>query len=267
MTIHEDLKGMFGPADSPHIHQIYIQDMLRNAWQERLNNVGLRAHCWRVLLGLVSHSDKSVWKSQLQSMVGKYTVLKESVLPSIAKVKADPLSALSTGETVSDEWNAFYKHVELTDFIKGDLDRLYLSGVEDDYFQSKQRRDLVLNILFIWSAENLEISYRQGMHEIVGCLLFIVENELQYWQEAEVRGEVSPDHYLSGCFTAISVEAYTYMLFERIMLELASLYDPLPVYDGQPFVVQFCSKIQGLCRVDSVCLTLLPHNGCLISIV
>lgn len=49
-------------------------------------------------------------------------------MPSIDKVKVDPLSALSDGDEFSEEWTAFYKNVELISFIKGDLDRLYMSG-------------------------------------------------------------------------------------------------------------------------------------------
>ena len=74
----------------------------------------------------------------------------------------DPLSALSTGDDQGSEWNAYYKNIELANFIKGDLERLYLNGVDEEYFHTPERRALLLSILFIWSAINPAISYRQG---------------------------------------------------------------------------------------------------------
>jgi len=78
------------------------------------------------------------------------------------QVKMDPLSALSTGNDQGEEWNAYYKNIELSNFIKGDLDRLYLNGIEEDFFQTPVHRTSVLSILFIWASLNPSISYRQG---------------------------------------------------------------------------------------------------------
>jgi hypothetical protein len=74
----------------------------------------------------------------------------------------DPLSALSTGNDQENEWSAYYKNIELSNFIKGDLERLFLSGVDEEFFHTSERRAMLLSILFIWSAINPTISYRQG---------------------------------------------------------------------------------------------------------
>lgn len=232
------LTDLFGEEDS--IPLFRISALLRVAWQGDMCNDGCRAICWRIFLGLLSGSDKSAWPNELAQIVANYTTLKDRVMPSIDKVKDDPLSALSVGDSMSAEWSAYYKNVELTNFIKGDLDRLFLTGLDDEYFQSKEKRDLLTSILFIWSMEHPLISYRQGMHEILGAILYAVESEKRGW-------ESEPDHPLAAAFTEKNVEAYTYNFFERIMMELYVLYDPLPVsgIENQPFVVQYCTKIQG----------------------
>ncbi len=248
----KDFQKFFGSSSSSNgttIPPSCIQELLRLSWTAKLEPIGLRGLCWRVMLGLLSHKDRGLWYSECQKNLSYYQELKSQQMPSINKVSVDPLSALSQGNSMSDEWKAFYKNVELTDFIKGDLDRLYLSGIDDEYFQTKERRDIVLAILFVWSMQNPSISYRQGMHEIVGCCLFMVEQEVNFW---EVYASSTANHnadmdQAAKCFPKDNayIEAYTYMFFERIMMELASLYDPLAVADGQPFVVQFCAKIQG----------------------
>ena len=85
-----------------------------------------------------------------------------------------------------------------------------MNGVADDYFQLKWRKDLLLNVLFVWSFQNRIISYRQGMHEIVAVLLYTLEIELQIWKLPNYK-----DGYLEKAFTEQNLEAHTYWLFTR----------------------------------------------------
>lgn len=132
--------------------------------------------------------------------------------------------------------------------IVADLDRLYLSGVDDDFFQGQERRKMLENILFIWSARHESVSYRQGMHEIAGTVLLVVDKELEGWEadcaNTEEDREISA-HSLRGCFTKSNMEAFTFWIFEAIMKDLAPLYDPAVGADQQPAVVQYCTNIQG----------------------
>lgn len=207
----------------------------------------LRGISWRVLLGLLPNSTSvELWAKEFQSQFISYKKLKEENLPRIDKVSIDPLTALS-GETQSEEWTNYYKDIELSNFIQGDLNRLYMNGIDDEYFQTSHRREILLSILFLWSVRNRDISYRQGMHEIVGPILFSLENELQHWGEMVNRGEIEPSHPLKQVLLDECVEAYTFWIFDRIMLELKILYDPTPTAHGkesQPHVVRFCTTVQ-----------------------
>jgi TBC1 domain family protein 5 len=250
LKLHKELEKVFGPDDAPTIPSFYMKQLLRLTWSGKMASDGLRPLCWRVFLGVISDKDKSLWKTQLNQQVIDYEVLKNKILPSLDKVKADPLSALSSGEGQSEEWSQYYKNVELSNFIKGDLDRLYLTGIEEEnYFQTKNRRGMLLSILFLWSLQNPSTSYRQGMHEIVGCILFVIETERLAWEKAISRKEMSASHSMMGVFSEATLEAHTYYIFERIMEELQPLYDPVATkshgVESQPFVVQFCTKIQG----------------------
>lgn len=213
--------------------------------------------CWRVFLGVISDKNKSNWKQELDKQVMDYNALKLKILPSLDKVSVDPLSGFSSGGEQSEEWSQYYKNIELSNFIKGDLDRLYLTGIEEDgYFQTANRRSMLSSILFLWSLQNPTTSYRQGMHEIVGCILYVVEIERLEWEKAVSRKEFSVNHSMHGAFSEASVEAHTYYLFNRIMEELQPLYDPVSTLshgvESQPFVVQFCTKIQGECSMYAV---------------
>eukprot|EP01031_Cornospumella_fuschlensis_P023238 gene23238-28224_t len=195
--------------------------------------------------------DSNSWTSVLQEYSEKFEKLKHEVMPSIDKVKVDPLSALSDGDEFSEEWTAFYKNVELISFIKGDLDRLYMSGIEDEYFQSKSMRSMLLAMLFIYSYTHSYISYRQGMHEIAGICVYVVTME-QKWI-AECLKDTTTTHTSSlpsELHTLLASPAHTealaFMLFERIMVELEVLYDPLPLSGAEalPYICIFCTKVQ-----------------------
>ena len=41
-----------------------------------------------------------------------------------------------------------------------------------DFFLVKSTQTVLTNILFIWSKQNQEVSYRQGMNEIVAVLTY-----------------------------------------------------------------------------------------------
>jgi hypothetical protein len=241
VAMAEATDKLFGSMDSKVVSAPLINQLLKTAWNGNMCPDYMRGLCWRILLGIIPSNDKVNWDTHLNRILQDYHDLKSRVMPSIDKVKDDPLSALSVGDKISDEWSAYYKNVELNNFIKGDLDRLFLTGLDDEYFQTHEKREVLLALLFIWSMEHPMTSYRQGMHEIIGVVLYVIETEQVGWER------YGNDHKLKPLFTPQNVEAFAYSIFDRIMIELEPLYDPLPVAgaENQPFVVQFCTKIQG----------------------
>jgi hypothetical protein len=146
----------------------------------------------------------------------------------------------------------------LISFIKGDLERLYMNGVTDEYFKTDRRQAMLLNILFIWAQLHPQTSYRQGMHEIVAPFLLVLEEEREEWamhtSSSSVSASLSVElslfaQALCGKENNLSsqdaaLEAQTYWLFDRIMIDLETLYSPITGADEQPAIVHFCTKIQ-----------------------
>ena len=59
---------------------------------------------------------------------------------------------------------------DLKDLINKDLDRTHQ---EMDIFLQNKIKNILANVLYIWSKENSEVSYRQGMNELL-AIIFIV---------------------------------------------------------------------------------------------
>jgi len=70
---------------------------------------------------------------------------------------------------------SYFQNLELINFIKIDLERLYMNGIPDEYFFESQRKERLINILAVWSIANPAISYRQGMHEVLGGIYKALE--------------------------------------------------------------------------------------------
>jgi TBC1 domain family protein 5 len=223
-----------------------IENLQRDAWMGKLTSMNLRALTWRLLLGILpANLALEHWHRHIQGLVREYNTLKDKEYPKIDRVSVDPLSSLSDDKE-SEEWKKYYKDVELCNFIMVDLDRLYMNGIDDEYFQTKERRDLLVSTLFLWAARNPSISYRQGMHEIIGPVLFCVEAEYAAFTSADTDVATAHPH-VAACFNKKEyIEAHTYWIFERIMAELDVLYNPSPPasQQEQPTIVSFCTKVQ-----------------------
>ena len=213
--------------------------------------------------------------NKLKEQISRYNKLKDQKMPDINKVSDDPLlgfgSSMSSSsdnnsreannsnnntdkkDSESSTWESYYKDVELIKFIKGDLDRLYLDGVPDDYFQDEIRKDKILHVLFVWSCLHYNIgAYRQGMHELVGTIIHVLESEENYFkkllkQDNEKGNRLILINMISNVDnnkinnTNNNIEAYAFAIFERIMEDMQNVYNP----DNSKFVINFCDAIQG----------------------
>lgn len=57
-----------------------------------------------------------------------------------------------------------------------DLDAYYRLP-DNDYFRSEKVQEQLNDILFIYCKINHDVSYRQGMHELVAHILWVVSSE------------------------------------------------------------------------------------------
>lgn len=137
------------------------------AWIGHMSSESLRGICWRIFLGLLQGNSFEEWTFELNKQITDYDRLKKQVNPTLDSVSVDPLSSLSQeGGQLSEEWNKYYAKLEMGNLIAVDLDRLYMPGIEDEYFQTDIRKERLLSVLLVWALKHDKIAYRQGMHEL-----------------------------------------------------------------------------------------------------
>lgn len=102
----------------------------------------------------------------------RYSELKlEFKLNPGSKPEDDPLS-----QNEESVWNKHFCDKELCNIIRQDVIRTF-PGVE--YFRKPLIQDVMTNVLFSYARANPEMCYRQGMHEIVAPILFVMHSDHQ----------------------------------------------------------------------------------------
>jgi TBC1 domain family protein 5 len=88
------------------------------------------------------------------------------------------------------------------------------------YFRQPGTQDMMLDILFVWCKMHPGIGYRQGMHEILAPLLWVVERDA-----IELRSTTT-DQLLADMLDSRHIEHDSYTLFSIIMQTAQSFYAP-----------------------------------------
>ena len=86
------------------------------------------------------------------------------------------------------------------------------------YFRQPGTQNMMLDILFVFCKMNDKIGYRQGMHEVLAPILWVVERDA-----VEATG---PDRMLSHILDSRFIEHDTFTLFNLIMATAKSFYAP-----------------------------------------
>ena len=111
---------------------------------------------------------------------------------------------------------------ELKSTIRDDVGRTFQ---ERPLFHLPRIQELMVNILFTWAKEHPEISYKQGMNELLGIILFVAyaEQAPEYMKIPHRSAE-----YLRELNGLEHIEADAYWCFARLMdLGIDELFNPV----------------------------------------
>ncbi|KAF2850160.1 RabGAP/TBC [Plenodomus tracheiphilus IPT5] len=187
--------------------------------KEPLITAGLRSVCWKIFL-VFKTLDRSSWPTHLSHSRKTYESLRSHYLRAIQnpdefESSVDPLSDIN-----ESPWVALRADEDLRAEIFQDIERCMPDNV---YFRQPATQNMMLDILFVWCKMHPGIGYRQGMHEILAPLLWVVERDA-----IELTG-LSPsaaDHTLAEMLDSTYIEHDTHTLFALIMQTAKSYYAP-----------------------------------------
>ncbi|CAI6333179.1 unnamed protein product [Periconia digitata] len=180
---------------------------------------GLRSVCWKIFL-LFKTLDRSSWPNRLSESRNTYRSLHSHYLRAIEhpdefESSVDPLT-----ENAESPWEALRADEALRAEIFQDIERCM---PENMYFRQPATQNMMLDILFVWCKMHSQIGYRQGMHEILAPLLWVVERDAV--DTTQTDGQ-DVDDSLVQMLDAKYIEHDSFTVFSLIMQTAKSFYAP-----------------------------------------
>jgi len=144
-----------------------------------LKTGALRSLAWKTFLGVLPSSGDlnheqwpqvmAVHRKEYDSLMSQYHVDPREIGRNLDPALNNPLSQES-----DSPWPAFWQNEELMKEIEQDILRTY---PEKPFFQRKDVRQMMLRILFIYAKQTPHISYKQGMHELLAPIIYVLDRE------------------------------------------------------------------------------------------
>ncbi|OKL60659.1 hypothetical protein UA08_04223 [Talaromyces atroroseus] len=185
---------------------------------------GLRSVCWKVFL-LCEDLDRPEWTSRLSDTRSAYESLRNHFLkyikhPNEIQSTIDPLA-----EDEESPWQAL-RHDETTRAeIYQDVERC----LQDNFFfREPSTKSMMLDILFIYSKLNPDLGYRQGMHELLAPIIWVVERDAVAFQQSRKviqAGEIDDEDIMLQLLDANYIESDSFNLFCSVMQVARAFYE------------------------------------------
>ncbi|KAF2875475.1 rab-GTPase-TBC domain-containing protein [Massariosphaeria phaeospora] len=185
---------------------------------------GLRSVTWKIFL-LFKTLDRSSWPTHLSDSRTTYESLRSHYLRAIQhpdefESSVDPLS-----ENEESPWAALRADEALRAEIFQDIERCMPDNM---YFRQPATQNMMLDVLFVWCKMHPDIGYRQGMHEILAPVLWVVERDAVDTTHVDNThvDHRAVDHTLADMLNAGYIEHDTHTLYSLIMQTAKSFYAP-----------------------------------------
>nr|ADB08056.1 microtubule-associated protein [Nicotiana benthamiana] len=158
----------------------------------------LRGIRWRIDLGILPSSPSSTIDDLRRVTADsrrRYASLRRQLLidphiPKDGSNSPDPVIDNPLSQNPDSMWGRFFRNAELEKMVDQDLSRLYPE--HGSYFQTPGCQAMLRRILLLWSLRHPEYGYRQGMHELLAPLLYVLQADTE--QLSEVRN-LYEDHF------------------------------------------------------------------------
>ena len=134
----------------------------------------IRAFSWRIFLGTITVDDKSSLKTWIDETISKRKQARKLIKSlNVNKLKGDPLGGLGNNEGKKDSegWDSFFNQSESIKLINLDVER---TMPNEKLFQEPYIREMENTILKLFAKNHKELSYKQGMNEVLSLLIYAI---------------------------------------------------------------------------------------------
>jgi len=189
-----------------------ISSIKKKAFDGLLADKGLRSLCWKIFLDYIPNLETSSWQIEIDKERQHYEDLKSKFIFDPNKANKEEANWIVNNPLSLEEespWRQYFENNELQKTIKQDVERTF---PDIEFFRSDNIQNILCNILFIYCKLNQDISYRQGMHEILAPILLVVDND-----KIDSSSTVINDDLIKNILDSRYVEHDSFFLFCQVM--------------------------------------------------
>lgn len=170
-----DVRDKWGEASQLLFQPGYIHVLKQMALSGQLQMYNIRSVAWRLFLGCLPE-DRCKWEVAVGKSRKHYNMLKKKHItdPHIASASMDVAVNNPLSQSENSPWHQFFLDNELRQMINQDVVRTFPDVA---FFKQVHIQEAMLDLLFIYSKEKPDLCYRQGMHEILAPIIFILHAE------------------------------------------------------------------------------------------
>ncbi|KAH9492426.1 TBC1 domain, member 5 [Bulinus truncatus] len=162
------------------------KDMMKKlkdkAMEGELRSSRFRSLIWKLFLEVLPPTMEE-WVEKTKQNRNKFEELKNKLIVNPRKA-VDSVDITLNNPLSQDEespWNKFFQDNELRLTIKQDVIRTF---PEVEFFRGTKLNEMMIDILFCYSREHATNSYKQGMHELLAPLIFVLHCDHQAFLHA-----------------------------------------------------------------------------------
>ncbi|XP_053494114.1 TBC1 domain family member 5 isoform X3 [Ictalurus furcatus] len=169
----------------------YLARVRESGINGQLRSSRFRSICWKLYLEVLPE-DKSQWIKKTKEHRDHYEQIKERHItnPRKAAGQQDLVVNNPLSQDEGSLWNKFFQDKELRGMIKQDVLRTF---PEMRFFQEDDVRTKLTDILFCYARENEQLLYKQGMHELLAPIVFVLHTDHQAFLHASETGSPSKE--------------------------------------------------------------------------
>lgn len=197
----------------------FLAKLKRRAIKGELRSCRFRSIAWRIYLDCLPDRSEE-WVTTTRTFREEYQAIRNKYDTNPYRnsnhnfEENNPLS-----QQESSVWNKYFQDNELKNTITQDVVRTF---PEIDFFQSSVMQEMMCNILFHFARENPKITYKQGMHELLAPILFVVNSDQQALLHAKElhlleSADESTRNEIEELLNQEYLEHDTYIMFRQVM--------------------------------------------------
>ncbi|RVX69998.1 hypothetical protein B0A52_06169 [Exophiala mesophila] len=196
---------------------------------------GLRSVCWKAFL-LYGPLSQGSWPKKLIESRSAYTSLRDHFLRFIDH----PNDLHSSADPLADDDNSPWSTLRQDELNREEIFQDVTRCMQDNYFfREPDTQKKLLDILFIYAKLNPDIGYRQGMHELLAPILWIIQQDavdLASFPNADTQTEGT--NFMLEALNSKYVEHDTFSLFCAVMQTAKAFYEIGDNQDSSPIITR-----------------------------